>query len=114
MGVISGLAAWLFGVFNVFLTTIGNHFLATKIIMGVLFITVLPVVLNNLIYDLIETSLNFISSSVTSEGLEPFSMQLTGLGAWLAEVLKITDAFSVIMSAVAFKFTLRLIPFVRV
>lgn len=112
---ISALAQWLAGIFGKFLAFGSTHFLATKIILTTLFITILPIVINNLIYDITEEIFNLVSFNLdTSNTLSQTVFEFTDLAGWLIQIFKIDQAFSVVISAAALKFTLRLIPFVRV
>ncbi|MCR4288992.1 MAG: hypothetical protein NUV86_01875 [Candidatus Scalindua sp.] len=46
-------------------------------------------------------------------GISSTVISFTGIAAWLAIHLKIVEGFSLIMSAVAFRMAIRMIPFVR-
>jgi len=75
-----------------------------------LFISVLPVVLNNLIYSLLNTFMTKAASASTAfnAGSSPV-LQFTGLGAYLASQLGIPEATSIVMSALAIGATLRIL-----
>lgn len=90
-----------------------SHFLATKIVMGALFVSVLPVVLNNLVYDLVEIVINVISGVELPVGNVSIS-EFGGLGGWLLVNLKVVDAMNMILSAVAYRFTIKLVTLGRV
>lgn len=106
--------AWLGGLLNYVLNALANHFLATKIILTTLFITVLPIILNNFVAKLLEVSIDIVSTHLGSYDTSNLFLQFTGLAGWLITTLKLDTAFSVIVSAIALRFTLNLIPFVRV
>ncbi|RUM32534.1 MAG: hypothetical protein DSY42_00690 [Aquifex sp.] len=89
------------------------RFIALKTLLVTLFIVALPIVLNNFLYELIDLLYTFMSSHINESG-SSFVVRFTGLTAWLLSVLKIPDAFSVIMSAVMVRVTLDHIPFLRV
>jgi len=94
---------------------ISSHYLATKVILTVLFITVLPIILNNLIVDLTTEIFSVVSSNLdTNSVLSQTVFQFAGLAGWFIQVLKLDVAFSVVISAIALRFTLKLIPFVGV
>lgn len=112
---VSAFAQWLAGVFGKFISFGSTHFLATKIILTTLFITILPVVINNLIYDITEEIFNLVFQNLdTSNVLSQTVFEFTDLAGYFISVFKLDLSFSVIMSAVALRFTLKLIPFVRV
>ncbi len=113
--IISALASWLGAVFGKLFSFGASHFLATKIILTTLFITVLPIVIYNLIWDITSEVYSIISSNLdTSSLLSQTVFNFTDLAGYLIVALKIDQAFSVVISAVALRFTLKLIPFVRV
>jgi len=111
----SAFANWLGGIFSSLFALMSSHFLATKIVLTVLFVTVVPIVLNNLLYDLIDELISFVLSNMdTNTVLSQTVFQFTDLAGWLIQTMQLDTAFSVVISAVALKFTLKLIPFVRV
>lgn len=112
---LSAFASFIASLFGKIFSFGASHFLATKIILTTLFITILPIVIYNLIYDLTEELFNIVSSNLdTSNVLSQTLFSFTDLAGYLIVAMKIDQAFSVVVSAIALKFTLRLIPFVRV
>ncbi len=115
-GIISVVLAYLFRVVASFYTVIVNHFLATKIILTTLFIVVLPVVIFNVVTDIIEILVDFANAKVQSVEVNSslFTVyQFTGLAGWLIQAFKIPEAFSVVVSGIVCSLVLRSIPFVR-
>jgi hypothetical protein len=110
---LSALASWLLGMFARVITFGVNHFMATKIILGILFVTILPIIINNAIYDLMSTMFTAINTYAGS--IAPTlnqSIQFTGLAGYLFQALGLQSCFSVILSAMAFRFAISWIPFV--
>jgi len=111
---LSSFASWLSSIFASLFSFMTSHFLATKIILTTLFITVLPIVIYNLIYDITSEIYSIISSNLSSFNISQTVYSFTGLAGYLIVVLKLDQAFSVVISAIALRFTLRLIPFIRI
>ncbi len=88
------------------------RFIATKTLLATLFVVVLPIVLNNFVYEIIEYAVN-IASSVNSASLPDLTLNLTGLAGWFASNLYLPDALSVVISAVSVRVFLDHIPFLR-
>jgi hypothetical protein len=88
-----------------------KYHLATKIILSVLFITVLPIVLWNLIYDLMSVVFSVVQSFLPSYNL---SLSLLGTACWFFHVLKLPEALSVVISASITRMVLSMIPFIGV
>lgn len=111
------MIAWLAGLAATFFTASVARWLAWKFVMLTLFGVVLPIVVSNIIYKILEKAIALASSSATTaiaEGqVAPISVQLTGLAGWLGSVLKLPEAFGLLMGAVILKITLGMIPFVR-
>lgn len=93
-----------------------NYYTATKIVLTTLIITVLPIVLYNLIYEIADEVLRIVeaqlSSFSSSDGID-FS-SLPALGHYLMTEMRLYDAFSIVLSAILVRFSLNIIPFVRV
>ncbi|MBX0311483.1 MAG: hypothetical protein JHC31_06855 [Sulfurihydrogenibium sp.] len=87
-----------------------KHFLATKVVLATLFITVLPIVLWNLIYDLMSLMFSIVQS-VLPQGMN-LSLQPLSFACWFLHTFKIVEALSVVISASITRFVISLIPFV--
>jgi len=100
------LAGW----FGVALASSASRFLVLKAMLLFLFVTILPVVLNNVIYSLLNTFMTKAASASTgfNAGTSPV-LALQGLGAYLASQLGLPEAMSIILSAVAIGATLRIL-----
>lgn len=89
-----------------------KHFLATKIILSTLIIVVLPVVLWNLLYDLMGVIFSIVQSLLPSDvklSLEPLSF-----ACWFLHQFRLVEALSVVISASITRMTLSMIPFIGV
>lgn len=109
---LSAVLAWLLGVVTRFFTFAANHFIATKIIMVFLFVTIIPIVLNNFLYGIMEIMFNVTDSLAGDMPEVDVTLTFSSLAGWLISTCKIPESLSVIMSAVCFRFALSWIPFV--
>jgi hypothetical protein len=87
--------------------------IAFKLLMVFLFITVVPLLLNNFLYDVIEIIMNFASSQTGGSSAFNGAMSFTGLTGWLISTFRIPEAVSVLVSALVLRVILSMIPFVR-
>lgn len=110
---LSLMLRWFLGVFVRFFTLAVNNFLATKIILGILFVTILPIVLNNVIYDLMSTVFSTVQTyaSENSPSLQT-TVSWTGLAGYMMDACGVVSALTIVMSAMACRFALSWIPFV--
>lgn len=103
--------AWLGSAFASLLAGSAARFMAMKVILTFVVLTVLPILFNNIIYWFISDVLSVITSNTGS--ISPYVASFSGLAGWLMNKLRIPEGISIFMSAVAIKYTLGLIPFVR-
>jgi hypothetical protein len=104
---------WFLGAFVRLFTMMANNFLATKIILGVLFVIILPIVLNNLIYDLMNTVFTTVNSyAATNAPTLTKVYNWTGLMGYFMNQLGIVQALTIVFSAMVCRFALSWIPFV--
>lgn len=89
------------------------RFVATKALMTTFFIVVLPIVLNNFIYDIMNTTFTWMQSNSDTTAVDP-SLTYDGLIAWFVSILRIPECLAVIISALSMRLALRHIPFIRV
>lgn len=89
-----------------------SRWIAHKILLTTLFITVLPIVLNNFLYEIIGYAID-LSSTVNPQSLPDLTLSFTGLAGWFFSNLYLPDAFSVIFSAISVRVLLNHIPFLR-
>jgi len=105
------LAALVASAIARFFLAEGVKWIAFKAVMLVLFMTVLPIVLKNVFYDLLQTFMSTAASKmggVSTGSLAAHTVQISGMGGWLASVLKLPECFALILSAVALRLTLKL------
>lgn len=108
------------GAILAFLGSAAVRIFAEKVIMWVafkaflifLFVMIFPIVMNNLLYDVMEIIKNFASQQ---SGTNTFNggMSFTGFMAWLIESFRIAECISVIVGALILRVALRMVPFVR-
>ena len=105
----SGLAR-IAGWFCVLLSSSATKFLVLKGMLLFLFVTILPVVLNNLIYKIMEIFMNKAASAATAfnSGTSPI-VNLTGVGAYIATQIGLPEAVAIVLSAVSISATLRIL-----
>ena len=89
------------------------RFAAGKVLLTGLFIVVLPLVLNNFMYDIINMMMGMVNDNVSGTTFNG-TMSFSGLAAHFLILLKIPDCMSVLVSALVIRFSLNMIPFVRV
>lgn len=84
---------------------------AFRALMIFLMFVALPVVLYNtftgLIFDFMDVSLNYL----TDQGISAYTLQITGIGAYIASKIQLVQAVSLYMSFVSIRFVMRFIPF---
>lgn len=88
------------------------RFVAGKALLTALFVVVLPILLNNFLYDLMELFFSWMGDNVSTGGFSG-SQSFTGLCAYLIGQFRVSECISVIVSALVLKVTLRHIPFLR-
>lgn len=89
-----------------------SYFVAMKALMIALMVTVLPLILKNTFTWLIETTHNAMAQAVSGYQLESQIIQLSGVGAYLAQQLQLPTCLSIIVTALAIRLVLNFIPFV--
>jgi hypothetical protein len=87
--------------------------IAIKVLLVALFTVVIPLVLNNFLYDIIEIILGFANTQASGASSFGGVLGFTGFGAWLIDCFRIPAALSVIISAFALRAALSMVPFVR-
>lgn len=88
--------------------------IALKAMLLVLAIVVLPLVVENFLVYLISGAYGVMDANVASSGLAPVILQITGMGGWIAEQLRLPESFAVIISGITVRFGINAIPFLRV
>jgi hypothetical protein len=87
--------------------------IAIKAILVFLFITVVPLLLNNFLYDIIEIMMNFAGAQAGSASSFSGSMSFSGFSGWLISTFRIPEMLSILVSAYCLRLALSMIPFVR-
>ncbi|MDD2540066.1 MAG: hypothetical protein PHH28_03360 [Desulfuromonadaceae bacterium] len=87
--------------------------IALKAVLVFLFIIVVPLLLNNFLYDIIKIMMDFASSQAGSASQFNGNMTFSGFLAWLLECFRIPEAISLLVSALSLRVVLNMIPFVR-
>lgn len=86
---------------------------AFKAVLVFLFITVVPLLLNNFLYDVIEIIMDFASGQASGATEINGGMTFSGFTAWLIECFRLPEAVSLMVSAFSLRLALSMIPFVR-
>ncbi len=100
-------------VLGVIVGLIGKIFIAMtaiKIFFITLIVVVLPIVLNNFLYKFLEMSFTLIDSYFPQD-TSNLIFQLSGVAAYLSSQLGLVDAFNIMLSFLAAKFVLSMVPF---
>jgi hypothetical protein len=85
-------------------------YMAIKIILIALVVTVLPSVLNNVLYKIIEKGMDFATANTASfVGDVPLVLQTTGFFAYIVGQCRLPEVLSMTISALAVSFTLRVL-----
>lgn len=87
--------------------------IALKTILVALFTIVIPILLNNFIYDVLEIIFNFAGAQTADVSGFNGAMNFTGFLAWLIEQFQLPQVLSVLVSALLLRLCLSMIPFVR-
>ena len=74
-----------------------------------LFTLVLPVVLFKLFSQILIWTITYCNSTISASGMTSTTIEITQLGAWMADCTRLPECFAVFMSALALKFTLQMI-----
>lgn len=110
---LTAVLRWFLGVFARLFAFGAAHFAATKVVIATLFIVILPIIINNILYDLMTYVFSAVTDFAGSHSVEiPTAVQFTGLAAYMLQSLGLVDAMSVILSCMAIRFAMSWIPFV--
>ena len=102
------IGTWFASVFTVSVA----RYLAWKAFTLFLVVVVLPIVINNIIYKIIQTSVELVSNNIGDTSfLSSMTIHFTGLAAYVVGSLHLPEALSIVMSAVALRFTLSFFSF---
>lgn len=86
---------------------------ALKVLLVALFTVVVPIILNNFVYDIMEIVFNFAGGQAAGASSMTGSMSFTGFLAWLIEQFQLAQCLAVFVSALLLRLCLSMIPFVR-
>lgn len=103
--------AWLLGSLTTLLSSSVARFIAFKILLTGLVMVTLPIILNNFLYKIMDMAANMAGSY--SGGVTSWVGSFTGLTAFLLSSVRAPEVLSILLAAVAVRYTLNLIPFVR-
>ena len=84
---------------------------AVKGLLVLLFTVILPIVLNNFLYDMIEIGSNLMTANAGDVSSMSSTMEFTGLLAWLSDCFNLPECLSVLVGALLLRVTLSSIPF---
>jgi len=119
-GLVTTIASWFGVISSGILGFISVQFLKWVAIKALVFFVlgvVLPVLLYNIITDIIVSLMDASMEQMTAvlaDQSDSLVLSFTGLAGWVANQIYLPQAIAVILSAIAIKFLLGLIPFVRV
>jgi len=105
LALLSALFAQLFG-------TTAAYYIAIKAVLVTLMMIVLPILLKKFFTWIVAGTLTLVGGSALGS-VSSTTLALTGLAGWFGSNIGLPACFAVILSAVATRFTLKLIPFVR-
>jgi len=101
--ILAPIVAW----FGSFVASSVARFIALKILLTTLLVIVLPIVLNNLIVKLMTALYN--KAVLVAGSTDSAMIQLSGLGAYLADSLSLPLIVSILLGAVSVSFTLNIL-----
>ena len=114
------LVALLGSLFGSAITGIGKlisvetiKFIAWRALIMFIVFVALPLVLYNVLASLIFDFMDYAMTYISSSGLSSFTFQLTGMGAYIANHIRLVEAFALFMSFVTIRFFMRFIPFLK-
>jgi len=110
--IVGGLVAFLGGWFARIVGVSALRFIALKVVLWTLCVSVLPIVIYNVFSYMVGEVFGLIEDMVEGSSIESYVLEFTGLGGWLANTLNLPEAFALILSACIFRMTLNMIPFV--
>jgi len=106
-----GLFGFLSGILARVFADNSLRFFALKTVLSSLFIFVLPVVINNIIYKLLEIAFSLVLE-INVPAIQT-SFSFSGLAGWFVAVLRLPESLSVVLSAVSYRIAINSIPFLK-
>ncbi|MDA8326555.1 MAG: hypothetical protein M0033_10100 [Nitrospiraceae bacterium] len=110
-GAIGEFIVWIAGLVARLFSSQVARWVIFKALVQLVVITILPVVLINVYNSILVSRFNALTSN--SGSASSLTVQFVGLAGWLASQLMVPQAFAIIISAVAVRFTFRLISGAR-
>jgi glyoxylate utilization-related uncharacterized protein len=103
------------GVITKFLTDRALLWVAQKVLLTTLFMTVLPFVLKTVLVWFMEKIMSIVTTNLGAydQTFQAITINLTGIGAYLGNCFQLPLIFSLLMSAILLRITLNFIPFIR-
>lgn len=86
---------------------------AIKAIITLVVLVILPIIFNNIIYDILNTSFELANENSGEGGGISGAMSFSGLCAYLLASFRIPECISVICSGMLVRQALNMIPFIR-
>ncbi len=109
--IITTLLSWFGSLGAKFLTDSLLKFAAYKLLVFTLLTVTFPIVIKNLLTWLFSVLTSAVGN-IDMGNLTSATIQFTGLTAYLAQQLHLTDCISILLTALAIRFALNFIPFI--
>ena len=87
--------------------------LAFRAFMLFILYVALPILLYNILVGLLLDFIQYAITYVSDQDFSAMTIQLTGMGGWIAQQIQLPQAFSIFMSFLSIKFITRFIPFMK-
>lgn len=87
--------------------------LAFRAFMLFIVFVAVPIVLYNVATDLIFDFIDYAMSYISGSGVTSYTVQLTGLGAYIAQKIRLVEAISIMLTFTSIRFLMRFIPFFK-
>ncbi|MCF6205080.1 MAG: hypothetical protein L3J59_15660 [Methylococcaceae bacterium] len=105
---VASIIAW----FGSFLTASVIRYIAIKAVIVGVVVIILPIVINNIVYKFMQMAVNFAgNNSPDNSFIGSLTFNASGMLAYVIDAMSIPEAFSIVMSALALKFTLSFFSF---
>lgn len=114
MTAFAAIIASLGRVWVAFLANDLVKWIAIKLVLTALFVVILPIILNNFMYDIINTLFTFANSKLGESGGFSQVLEISGVAAYLADKFQLVSCFAVLLSAISLRLALRHIPWIRI
>ena len=88
-------------------------FIAWRALIMFLMFVALPVVLYNVLTGMLFDFMDYAMTYLTDQGLSAYTIEITGIGAYIAGKIQLVQAVSISMSFVGIRFLMRFIPFFK-